>query len=88
MQYGIVKFFHNTKKFGFITTDNGEDIFFHVTGIVAWDEDEFGRKRAKFIPREGDRVQFKTVSTDKGPKAVDVDKTDIDTRERSSEDDE
>ena len=87
MQYGTVKFFHNTKKFGFITTDEGDDVFFHITGIVSGGEDEYGRQRAKFIPVEGERVQFTIVDSERGPKAINVDRAEIDTREGGSEDD-
>jgi|GEM_PF-2449208 len=76
MQYGTVKFFHNTKKFGFVTTESGEDIFFHITGIVTGEPDENDRSRALFIPEEGERVSFEIVDTEKGPKAINVDRAD------------
>jgi len=35
MQEGTVKFFNETKGFGFITQQNGnEDIFVHCTGLI------------------------------------------------------
>lgn len=35
MQQGTVKFFNETKGFGFITPkDGGQDLFVHMTGLV------------------------------------------------------
>jgi len=34
MQEGTVKFFNESKGFGFISQSNGEEIFVHVTGLV------------------------------------------------------
>jgi CspA family cold shock protein len=33
MNKGTVKFFNETKGFGFIKSENGEEIFVHVTGL-------------------------------------------------------
>ena len=65
-QTGTVKFFNQTKGFGFITPDEGgNDVFVHVTavessGIGALDE--------------GMRVSFETEpdKRGKGPKAIDL----------------
>ncbi len=60
MQEGTVKFFNNSKGFGFITaTDTGDDIFVHSTGLI----DEI---------RENDRVQYTTEQGRKGLNAVNV----------------
>jgi cold shock protein len=60
MQEGIVKFFNESKGFGFITDANGgEDIFVHVTGLV----DEV---------RENDKVSFNLEKGKKGLMAVNV----------------
>ena len=34
MQTGKVKFFNRRKKYGFITGDDGEDYFFHESGLT------------------------------------------------------
>ncbi len=61
---GTVKFFHDRKKYGFITPDDeGEDVFFHVSDLV---EEE--------SVSEGDEVEFETEEGDRGPKAVNVEK--------------
>lgn len=61
MQEGTVKFFNETKGFGFITpADGGKDIFVHKTGL-----------KTDSI-RENDRVSFDTEDTPKGPAAVNV----------------
>lgn len=62
-QYGEVKWFNESKGYGFITQDNGEDIFVHYSGI----EGE-GFK----VLVEGQRVEFEVESTAKGPQAVHV----------------
>lgn len=60
MQSGTVKFFNETKGFGFITTDgSSQDIFVHVSGLV----DEI---------RENDQVNFQVEQGRKGPNAVNV----------------
>ncbi|MFN3402559.1 MAG: cold-shock protein [Cytophagaceae bacterium] len=60
MQTGTVKFFNNSKGFGFIKPDNsGEDIFVHTTGLI----DEI---------RENDKVKFEVERGKKGMNAVRV----------------
>lgn len=60
MQEGTVKFFNETKGFGFIKPNNGsEDIFVHVSGLV----DKI---------RENDRVTFEVQNGKKGLNAVNV----------------
>ncbi len=60
MQEGTVKFFNETKGFGFITPANGgQDIFVHVSGLVD-------------AIRENDRVSFEVKNGNKGLNAVNV----------------
>ena len=60
MASGTVKFFNNTKGFGFITPDDGgKDLFVHVSGL----KDEI---------REGDKVVFDVENSPKGLNAVGV----------------
>ena len=60
MQKGTVKFFNQTKGFGFIKDDaSGQDIFVHVSGL----RDEI---------REGDSVTFDTQPGRNGVNAVNV----------------
>ena len=60
MQSGTVKFFNETKGFGFVVDSNsGEEIFVHVSGLV----DKV---------REGDSVTFETQQGKKGLNAVNV----------------
>ncbi len=63
---GTVKFFNVDKGFGFITAEDGTELFVHRTGI---EEGE--------ILQEGDSVTFETEEGEqgKGPKAVNVKKT-------------
>ncbi|MFW5808649.1 MAG: cold-shock protein [Spirochaetota bacterium] len=63
MQNGKVKWFNESKGFGFIQTDDGNDIFVHHTGIVG-----SGFKTL----REDARVEFETEESEKGPRAVSV----------------
>lgn len=60
MQKGIVKFFNETKGFGFITPqDGGREIFVHSSGL-------------KDRIRENDDVSFEVQQGQKGPNAVNV----------------
>lgn len=60
MQEGTVKFFNETKGFGFITPANGgADIFVHVSGLI----DDI---------RENDKVSFNVEQGRKGLNAVNV----------------
>jgi len=60
---GIVRWFNNSKGYGFIGRDDGPDLFVHYTAIVGE-----GYKTLN----EGDRVKFEIVQGPKGPQASDV----------------
>jgi CspA family cold shock protein len=60
---GTVKWFNDSKGFGFITAEDGSDVFVHHTSIMG-----NGFKSLA----EGDRVSFDVEKGDKGPKAVNV----------------
>ena len=60
MYSGTVKFFNESKGFGFVIDDaSKEEIFVHVTGLI----DDI---------REGDKVTFNTERAKTGMNAVDV----------------
>ena len=64
MMQGVVKWFNQTKGFGFITpNDGGSDIFVHYSDIEGG-----GYKTLN----EGDPVEFETAQGEKGPKATNV----------------
>ncbi|NJL58307.1 MAG: cold-shock protein [Desulfobacteraceae bacterium] len=63
MANGIVKWFNDSKGFGFIEKENGGDVFVHHSGINA-----AGFKSLK----EGDRVKFDITKGQKGDAAVNV----------------
>lgn len=61
---GTVKWFSEAKGYGFITpADGGPDIFFHFSAIQM-----DGYKKLA----GGDRVEYRTKTTSKGPEAQDV----------------
>lgn len=62
---GTVKWFNSEKGYGFITTEEGQDIFVHYSAINAE-----GFKTLN----EGDEVQFEVVEGDRGPQASNVEK--------------
>ncbi len=59
-EQGSVKWFNSRKGYGFITRDQGDDIFVHFRNIEG-----SGRKTI----REGERVSFVVILSDKGPQA-------------------
>ena len=63
MATGTVKWFNESKGFGFITQDDGTDVFAHHSAI----EGEGFKTLA-----EGESVSFDVVEGEKGPKAVNI----------------
>ena len=68
MAVGKVKWFNAEKGFGFITSEEGKDIFVHFSAIKEGDEN--GHKTLK----EGQAVQFEVEEGEKGPHASNVEK--------------
>jgi CspA family cold shock protein len=56
---GTVKFFNESKGFGFIKQESGDDVFVHITGCI----DEI---------RDNDRVEYDVENGRKGLNAVNV----------------
>lgn len=63
MVKGKVKWFNEAKGFGFISQENGDDVFVHYSAIQ-----DNGFKSLY----EGQDVTFDIVSSEKGPKAANV----------------
>lgn len=63
MSKGTVKWFNNQKGYGFITAEDGKDVFVHFSGL-----NMEGFKTLK----EGASVEFDITDGAKGPQAVNV----------------
>lgn len=63
MANGIVKWFNDSKGYGFIEQEDGPDVFVHYSGI-----NTNGFKSLN----EGDKVSFDVEDGQKGPAAVNV----------------
>ena len=61
MAQGTVKWFNESKGYGFITADEGKDVFVHYSAILG---DGF-----KTLA-EGQKVSFEIVNGEKGPQAA------------------
>jgi CspA family cold shock protein len=64
---GTVKWFNNSRGYGFVGRENGPDVFVHYSGIAG-----DGYRTLQ----EGDRVTFEIVQGPKGPQAANVVKVD------------
>lgn len=65
MNKGTVKWFNNQKGYGFISDEEGRDVFVHFSGI-----NSDGFKSLE----EGQAVEFEIVDGEKGPQATNVTK--------------
>lgn len=63
MANGKVKWFNEVKGYGFLTTEDGNDVFVHYSSIAG---DGFRTLT------EGEEVVFEITDTPKGPQAMDV----------------
>lgn len=63
MSKGTVKWFNNQKGYGFITAEDGKDVFVHFSGL-----NMEGFKTLE----EGAAVEFDITDGTKGPQAVNV----------------
>ena len=65
---GTVKWFNNTKGYGFIGRADGPDVFVHFSAI--------GAEGYKSL-QEGDTVEFEITEGTKGPQAANVSKASL-----------
>lgn len=63
MPMGRVKWFNDSKGYGFIEQENGEDVFVHFSAVQ-----QEGFKSLS----EGQQVRFEVVQGPKGPQAANV----------------
>lgn len=62
-EQGKVKWFNVSKGYGFVTRENGDDVFVHFRSI---------RGKGRRVLHEGQAVAFRVTEGDKGPQAEDV----------------
>lgn len=63
MQQGTVKWFNAKKGYGFISDEEGKDVFVHFSAL-----NMDGFKELK----DGEQVEFEVVEGEKGPQAANV----------------
>jgi len=63
MATGVVKWFNDRKGYGFISKDDGGDVFVHHSGV------EGNGFKTLY---EGEKVEFEIETSEKGPRAVSV----------------
>ncbi|MFM1515053.1 cold-shock protein [Helcococcus ovis] len=64
MVKGTVKWFNAKKGYGYITTEEGNDVFVHFTALE--DNGEFRTLK------DGQEVEFEVIEGEKGPQAANV----------------
>ena len=67
MAQGTVKFYNPTKGFGFITSEDGEEIFFHKSNVKS--------TGFRDILVQGDNVNFELKTEQKGKRAYNIMRT-------------
>ena len=72
---GTVKFFNRMKGFGFIAGEDGTEYFVHQSGLAAG-----------VNLNDNDSVEFEVTQGDRGPKAVNVSKSDSGSAPKSDDD--
>lgn len=60
-QYGVIKFYKEEEGFGFIVSEEGEEIFLHSSGIPP-----------RITIQKGEGVSFEVIKGKKGDNAVNV----------------
>ncbi len=65
MKTGTVKWFNAKKGFGFISDEEGNDVFVHFSALMM---DGFK------VLEEGEKVRFDVVKGEKGPQAANVER--------------
>ena len=65
MKTGTVKWFNAKKGYGFISDENGDDIFVHFSAL---------NMSCFKVLEEGDKVEFEVIEGEKGPQAANVTK--------------
>ena len=70
---GIVRWFNNSRGYGFIGREDGPDVFVHFSAVI-------GVGYRTLV--EGDVVEFEIGTGPKGPQAVDVNRVTKDSQEK------